>query len=146
MTIALLRRRVGLPLGTLALASVAAETIMASIDNSLSVPGGRFLAFGSVIPRFAVLVGGGSLLVAGWEASNNARTKRIAGLAMLVLAALVLIPPGILLSDFSAATNGLGPGGIVRAKVQVARLILFSASLAVLLIGGGRFLVARSRT
>ena len=142
---AAIARKTASTLGTVIVMSVGLETFMASVDNSLSVPGGRFLAISSVIPRLVLLVGGFGLLVGSWYTTDNPRAQKVAGSALLVLAVLLLVPPVVRARDLGAATAGLGPGGLLRAKVQVVRTVVCFLALAGLLAAAGRLLIRRSR-
>ena len=140
-----LARRLALALGLLMLASVSAELIMAIVDNGLSTPVGRFLAVNSAIARLGQVVWGVALLAGVWWTSGDSGIQKRAGWALLAFGVLLLIPPAYLALNLAAATSGLAPGGMLRARVQFSRSLAAYLTLSLLLLTTGRLLLAAAR-
>lgn len=143
-------RRVGLGLAAFVLANVLIEAGLAAIVGNpllppFSTPAARFQLVGASIGRLAqIVLGVGLLMLVFWNHPKEPARRKV-GRAFQVVAALALLPLIILFMDFGERSMGLPSSGLLRARIQFMRILLFWATVAGVLWFWGKGLVSHQR-
>lgn len=143
-------RQIALLLGGMVLANLLIEGGLAIVvGNPLAPPFAstamRFNSAAQSIPSLAPLIGGIGLIAAAcWNAPDRAISKRL-GIVLLALAALALAPLILALMAYGPRTVGAPAEGMLKLRIQMVRIILFSTTLSGMCLVLGRLLLRKSR-